>query len=67
MNRPVLQNRRHLNAVRAFALAEMMFSTVIFLSGGIIGTFHHLYFAGSGAAWTGSSTHSRIASCAASP
>ncbi len=24
----------------------MLFSTVIFLSGGIIGTFHHLYFAG---------------------
>jgi len=30
MNRPVLQNRRHLNTIRAFALAEMMFSTVIF-------------------------------------
>ena len=27
-----------------------LFSTTIFLSGGIIGTFHHLYFAGSGAA-----------------
>lgn len=25
----------------------MLFSTTIFLSGGIIGTFHHLYFAGS--------------------
>ncbi len=23
-----------------------MFSTAIFLSGGIIGTFHHLYFTG---------------------
>lgn len=32
------------------ATRAVMFSTVIFLSGGIIGTFHHLYFAGSGAA-----------------
>jgi nitric oxide reductase subunit B len=31
------------------ATRAVMFSTVIFLSGGIIGTFHHLYFAGSGA------------------
>src|SRR5207248_7022852 len=28
------------------ALPIFLFSTVIFLSGGIIGTFHHLYFAG---------------------
>lgn len=28
------------------ATATVLFSTVIFLSGGIIGTFHHLYFAG---------------------
>ena len=28
------------------ATRAVMFSTVIFLSGGIIGTFHHLYFAG---------------------
>jgi nitric oxide reductase subunit B len=32
------------------ATRAVMFSTIIFLSGGIIGTFHHLYFAGSGAA-----------------
>ena len=32
------------------ATRAVLFSTVIFLSGGIIGTFHHLYFAGSGAA-----------------
>jgi nitric oxide reductase subunit B len=32
------------------ATKAVMFSTIIFLSGGIIGTFHHLYFAGSGAA-----------------
>jgi nitric oxide reductase subunit B len=31
------------------ATKAVMFSTIIFLSGGIIGTFHHLYFAGSGA------------------
>src|SRR5512147_1432075 len=28
------------------ATATVLFSTVIFLAGGIIGTFHHLYFAG---------------------
>jgi nitric oxide reductase subunit B len=28
------------------AAAAVLFSTAIFLSGGIIGTFHHLYFAG---------------------
>src|SRR6476661_8854823 len=28
------------------ATKAVMFSTVVFLSGGIIGTFHHLYFAG---------------------
>ncbi len=28
------------------ATGSVLFSTVIFLSGGIIGTFHHLYFAG---------------------
>jgi len=32
------------------ATRSVLFSTTIFLSGGIIGTFHHLYFAGSGAA-----------------
>jgi nitric oxide reductase subunit B len=33
--------------VRAsIATATVLFSTVIFLSGGIIGTFHHLYFTG---------------------
>ncbi|MEW6125850.1 MAG: nitric-oxide reductase large subunit [Acidobacteriota bacterium] len=30
----------------ATATRSVLFSTVIFLSGGIIGTFHHLYFAG---------------------
>lgn len=30
----------------ANAAATVLFSTTIFLSGGIIGTFHHLYFAG---------------------
>ena len=30
------------------ATKAVLFSTMIFLSGGIIGTFHHLYFAGSG-------------------
>lgn len=30
----------------ATATSAVLFSTVIFLSGGIIGTFHHLYFAG---------------------
>ena len=28
------------------ATASVLFSTIIFLSGGIIGTFHHLYFTG---------------------
>ncbi|MCP1312578.1 nitric-oxide reductase large subunit [Paenibacillus tyrfis] len=28
------------------ATASVLFSTIIFLSGGIIGTFHHLYFSG---------------------
>ena len=28
------------------ATAGVLFSTVIFLSGGIMGTFHHLYFTG---------------------
>jgi nitric oxide reductase subunit B len=32
------------------ATRSVLFSTSIFLSGGIIGTFHHLYFSGSGAA-----------------
>ena len=32
------------------ATRAVFFSTTIFLSGGIIGTFHHLYFAGSGPA-----------------
>jgi nitric oxide reductase subunit B len=31
------------------ATRAVLFSTTIFLSGGIIGTLHHLYFAGSGA------------------
>lgn len=30
----------------ATATATVLFSTVIYLAGGIIGTFHHLYFAG---------------------
>ncbi len=30
----------------ASATAAVIFSTVIFLAGGILGTFHHLYFAG---------------------
>jgi nitric oxide reductase subunit B len=30
----------------ATATAAVLFSTIIFLSGGIIGTFHHLYFSG---------------------
>jgi nitric oxide reductase subunit B len=29
-----------------FATASVLFATVIFLSGGILGTFHHLYFSG---------------------
>jgi len=28
------------------ATSSVLFSTIVFLSGGIIGTFHHLYFAG---------------------
>lgn len=32
------------------ATKAVLFSTAIFLSGGIIGTFHHLYFTGSGPA-----------------
>jgi nitric oxide reductase subunit B len=32
------------------ATRAVLFSTVIFLSGGIIGTFHHLYFTGAGPA-----------------
>jgi nitric oxide reductase subunit B len=32
------------------ATGAVLFSTVIFLSGGIIGTFHHLYFTGAGPA-----------------
>ncbi len=32
------------------ATRTVLFSTIIFLAGGIIGTFHHLYFAGSGPA-----------------
>jgi len=31
---------------RATATAAVLFSTVVFLSGGILGTFHHLYFSG---------------------
>ncbi len=30
----------------ATATAAVIFSTIIFLSGGIVGTFHHLYFSG---------------------
>jgi len=30
----------------AIATASVLFATIIFLSGGIIGTFHHLYFTG---------------------
>src|SRR5208337_5538775 len=30
----------------ATATAAVLFSTTIFLTGGIIGTFHHLYFTG---------------------
>jgi nitric oxide reductase subunit B len=32
------------------ATEAVLFSTVVFLSGGIIGTFHHLYFTGAGPA-----------------
>jgi nitric oxide reductase subunit B len=41
-----LFTRLKLIEVRA-ATKAVLFSTTIFLSGGIIGTFHHLYFAGS--------------------
>ena len=34
----------------ATATSAVLFSTTIFLSGGIVGTFHHLYFTGTGAA-----------------
>lgn len=34
----------------AAATQAVLFSTVVFLSGGIIGTFHHLYFSGAGPA-----------------
>jgi len=37
--------RMQLLRVRA-ATTAVLFSTIIFLSGGIIGTFHHLYFSG---------------------
>jgi nitric oxide reductase subunit B len=30
----------------SIATASVLFSTIIFLSGGILGTFHHLYFSG---------------------
>ena len=30
----------------ATATAAVLFSTIIFLSGGIVGTFHHFYFTG---------------------
>jgi nitric oxide reductase subunit B len=40
-----LFTRLRLLAVRS-ATRAVLFSTVIFLSGGIIGTFHHLYFVG---------------------
>ncbi len=30
----------------SIATSSVLFSTIIFLSGGILGTFHHLYFAG---------------------
>src|SRR5664279_5257891 len=29
-----------------YATAGVLFATIVYLSGGIIGTFHHLYFAG---------------------
>jgi len=36
-----------LNLVRAAtATANVLFATIVFLSGGILGTFHHLYFTG---------------------
>ncbi|MCF8304197.1 MAG: nitric-oxide reductase large subunit [Bacteroidales bacterium] len=37
--------RMHLISAK-IATATVLFSTIIFLSGGIIGTFHHLYFTG---------------------
>ena len=30
----------------SFATATVLFSTIVFLTGGILGTFHHLYFSG---------------------
>jgi nitric oxide reductase subunit B len=37
----------HLNILRAStATFAVLFSTIVFLSGGILGTFHHLYFTG---------------------
>lgn len=30
----------------SFATASVLFATIVFLSGGILGTFHHLYFSG---------------------
>ena len=41
-----LFTRLNLLEIRS-ATRAVLFSTIIFLSGGIIGTFHHLYFAGS--------------------
>lgn len=36
-----------LNLIRAAtATSNVLFSTIVFLSGGILGTFHHLYFSG---------------------
>jgi nitric oxide reductase subunit B len=36
-----------LNLIRAAtATSNVLFSTIVFLSGGILGTFHHLYFTG---------------------
>ncbi len=36
-----------LNLIRsATATSNVLFSTIVFLSGGILGTFHHLYFTG---------------------
>jgi len=44
-----LFTRLKLLAVRS-ATTAVLFSTVVFLSGGIIGTFHHLYFSGASSA-----------------
>jgi nitric oxide reductase subunit B len=44
-----LFTRMQLLEIRS-ATRAVLFSTTVFLSGGIIGTLHHLYFAGSGAA-----------------